>query len=126
MALPKFLQPYLASYDLSKLDIKGDKKLIITEVLNKGNYQALRWLGKTYSQKEIKKVVSSPTRGMWMRSILDYWLKYFDIKIPKFTYELAILSLDPRPKLAGRFFREAERKDKRYHRRLKKLGLNTF
>lgn len=58
MALPKFLQPYLASYDLTKLDIKRDKKLIITQVLNKGNYSALRWLGKTYSQKEMRETIN--------------------------------------------------------------------
>lgn len=126
MALPQFLQPYLASYDLRYLDKNQDKKLVITEILNKGGEWALGWLGKNYSQAEIKKAVSSPTRGMWMKSTLDYWLKYFNIKIPKFNYELAILSLDPRFELAERFFREVERKNKRYHQRLKKLGLNTF
>lgn len=126
MALPKFLQTYLASYDLKTLDIKRDKDLIITEILNKGDDKAIRWLGKNYSQEEIKKVISSPTRGMWMKSTLDYWLRCFNVKIPKFTYELAILSLDPRPELAERFFREAERKNKKYHQRLKTLGLNSF
>jgi len=57
MALPKFLQPYLASYDLSELDIKKDRELIITELLNKGDSRALSWLGKTCSQKEIKEVI---------------------------------------------------------------------
>ena len=126
MALPKFLQPCFLSYDLKSLGKERDKKLIITQILNHGTGRDIRWLGKNYSQKEIKEVILSPTRGMWMKSTLDYWLRYFNIKIPKFNYELAILSLDPRPKLAERFFREAERKNKKYHQRLQKLGLNTF
>lgn len=95
MALPKFLQPYLASYDLTKLDIKQDKKLIITQILNKGNYQALQWLGKTYSRKEIKEAISSPTPGMWLKSTLLYWLKIFGIKLDKKTFNRAALNLRP-------------------------------
>ncbi|MBL7150503.1 hypothetical protein ISS86_01080 [Candidatus Microgenomates bacterium] len=93
--VPKFLQPYLASYDLTELDIKRDKELIITEILNKGNDKALRWLGKVYSQKEIKKVISSPVRGMWLKNILSYWQKIFNIKLDKKIFKEAILDLRP-------------------------------
>lgn len=96
MGLPKFLQPYLASYDLSQLDVEQDKELIITEVLNKGNYMALEWLGKNYSGKEIKRVVAVPTRGMWFRSVLGYWQKIFDIKLPKQVFDRAVINLRPR------------------------------
>jgi len=96
MSVPKFLQPYLASYDLNKLDATKDRNLIIREVLNKGNHKALVWLGKNYSRKELKGVIVSPTRGMWMRSILSYWLKIFNIKLPKKTFEEAIVNLNPR------------------------------
>ena len=95
MALPKFLQPHLASYDLSKLDAKRDKTLIITQVLNKGNYQALRWLGKTYSRKEIKKTIAAPTPGMWLKSTLLYWLKIFNFKLDKRIFNRAVLKLQP-------------------------------
>lgn len=94
MALPQFLQPYLASYDLGNLDINSDKKLIITEILNKGDYRTLHWLGKNYSQEEIKKVVSSPTRGMWMKPILSYWQKIFGVKINKKKLRKAIIDLN--------------------------------
>lgn len=95
MALPKFLQPYLASYDLAKLDVKRDKKLIITQVLNKGNYPALQWLGRTYSRKEIKEAITSPTPGMWLKSTLSYWLKIFNLKLDKKTFNQAVLNLRP-------------------------------
>ena len=95
MALPKFLQPYLASYDLSSLDRKKDKDVIITEILNKGDGQALFWLTKTYTQKEVREVVSSPIRGLWMKSVLKYWQRILDINIPKDKFKRAILDLNP-------------------------------
>ena len=95
MALPKFLQPYLASYDLSELDIKKDRELIITELLNKGDSRALSWLGKTCSQKEIKEVISNPIKGMWMESILSYWLRILNVKLPEKTFKQALINLHP-------------------------------
>lgn len=95
MSVPKFLQPYLASYDLSRLDMEEDKDIIITEILNKGDDKALFWLGKTYSKKEIKKVVSLPTRGLWMKSVLDYWTRIFDVNLPRKKFKQAVLDLNP-------------------------------
>ena len=95
MALPSFLQPCLASYDLSKIDKGRDKKTIITEILNKGDDQALTWLGKTYTLKEIKEVVASPTRGMWMKSILTYWMRIFNVRLPRQIFQRAIVDLNP-------------------------------
>lgn len=94
MALPKFLQPYLASYDLKALNKEEDKELIVTQVLNRGDDEALRWLGKTYSQKEIRETISSPTRGVWMKSVLSYWLKIFNLKLDKRTFNRAIINLN--------------------------------
>lgn len=95
MAIPKFLQPCLASYDLSKLDARSDKRLIITEVLNKGDFKDLKWLGNTYSKKEIKEVVNSPTRGMWLRSTLSYWLRIFNLKPNNQDFEKSIININP-------------------------------
>ena len=92
---PEFLRPYLASYDLQELDLRRDKELIITGILNKGNGKALRWLGKTYSQKEIKRIISSPIRGMWLENILVYWQKIFKIKLKPKVFKEAILDLRP-------------------------------
>lgn len=95
MALPKFLQPCLASYDLSQLAPKRDKEIIITEILNKGNDQAVKWLGKTYTLKEIKDVVASPIKGMWLENNLVYWTRILDINLPKETFQKAIIDLSP-------------------------------
>jgi len=95
MALPKFLQSCLASYDLTKMDIASDKQLIITEILNKGDDVAIRWLGRNYTRKEIKEVVASPVRGMWLSEVLTYWLKIFDLKLPEDVFKRAIINLSP-------------------------------
>lgn len=95
MAIPKFLQPYLASYELSSLDIEKDKDVIITEILNKGDGKALSWLAKTYTREELRKVVSSPIRGLWMKSVLKYWQRILDINIPQDKFKRAILDLNP-------------------------------
>lgn len=105
MALPSFLQPSLASYDLSKMDKVRDKEIIITDVLNKGDGRDLEWLCKTYTLEEIKAVVASPQRGMWFREILTYWQRILDVKIPRFKRELAYFNLNPNPKLYEKFFK---------------------
>ena len=95
MAIPNFLQTYLASYELSSLDIKRDRDLIITEILNKGDEKAIVWLGKNYTVKDIKSVVSKPTRGMWLESTLNYWLKILNIGLPPEIKKKAIINLNP-------------------------------
>jgi len=92
--VPDFLQPYLASYELSSLDPQKDKKLIITEILNKGDGKALEWLTYNYSKADIKKAISSPTKGMWLNTNLDYWLKVFGTKISKTDYKNAVINFN--------------------------------
>ena len=94
MAVPKFLQSSLASYNLVNLDVKRDKDIIITEVLNKGDEDALAWLTKNYTKKEVKEVVENPVRGMWLKNTLGYWLKIFGINGSDKKFERAVLNLN--------------------------------
>ena len=114
MKLPNFLESYLPSYDISKMDLKNpfDKKLIIEAVLNQGPMEKIKWLFKTYSVREIKNVLRNPRRGCWDTRVLNYWTKIFDIKIPKLIYDVAIFSLAPRPELMRRYFNYLKRKGK--------------
>lgn len=95
MGLPKFLQPYLASYDLSQLDVEQDKELIMMEILNKGDDKAMVWLAKTYSRAEMRQVVKQPRRGMWFERALNYWCKILGVSIPKPVYKRALFNLNP-------------------------------
>ena len=96
MALPKFLQPYLPSYDVTKLekDIPGVSDEIITQVLNLGDDKAVAWVFDNYTLDEIKNVVKNPQRGVWNEESLNYWKKI--LKISKVSdYEKAILNINP-------------------------------
>lgn len=107
MALPKFLQPYLPSYDISKIDLRDPtvKREIITQILNYGDKKDVLWLFRTYTPREIKWVISNPKRGCWQERALNYWTKIFNVKLHKVFYEAAILSLHPRPELMRRYFK---------------------
>ncbi len=107
MALPKFLQPFLPSYDISKMDLDDlyDKKLIIEAVLNQGTTKEIKWLFVTYSTREIKNVLKNPSRGCWNPRVLNFWTKFFRIKINPIIYEIAILDLNPNPKKRERWFK---------------------
>lgn len=91
--LPSFLQSSLPSYNLSALDVKKDKNLIITSILNEGDFQALQWLSKTYTKKDIKNVVKKPVRGSWYEWILSYWLMILDIHLSPTIFKKAIIKL---------------------------------
>ena len=104
--LPKFLENFLSSYDISKMDLYNpeDKREIITQILNYGDEKDIIWLFKTYDIAEIKEVISHPMRGCWQERALIYWTKILDIKLPKIIYETAIFSLNLRPKLMENYF----------------------
>ncbi|PIP57310.1 hypothetical protein COT08_01660 [Candidatus Woesebacteria bacterium CG07_land_8_20_14_0_80_44_9] len=96
MAVPKFLQPYLASYDLAKLDAKdlNVSREIITKVLNLGDIKAVGWVFENYTLAKIREVVKNPQRGVWNEESLNYWkniLKVDEID----NYDKAIMNIYP-------------------------------
>jgi hypothetical protein len=102
--LPQFMQVVLWSYDLAKIDRDQDWKLIITQGLNFGSEQVISWIKENYSDDQIKYVVTHPARGIWFRERLRKWLGYFEMLIDPLDYELAILDLNPRPRLTQAYF----------------------
>ena len=105
MAIPKFLQPYLWSYDLSQMDAKEDKTTIVTQVLNLGDKKAVKWLFKTYKISEIKGVLKKPQRGLWLEKSINYWIKILNFTPDPWFYKFCILDINPNPKLAKEFFK---------------------
>jgi hypothetical protein len=96
MALPKKLQSALWSYNLVDLDPRRDRELIITQILNHGSWNQVKWLTSQYQWPEIEDVVRSPQRGSWMPDVLNYWTTIFDLKLDKKVYQKALFSLDPK------------------------------
>jgi len=111
MKLPRFIQHCFWSYDLSSIDIEKDKHLVIQQVLNYGDWRAIKWLLRVYNDREIKKVLKSPRRGIWRRQVLNFWFTIFNLHIPKDAYTLAIKEIDPAKvdqRALERFFKRQE------------------
>jgi hypothetical protein len=88
--VPRQFQRVLWSYDISKMDLEKDKKEIITQVLNYGTWEDLKLLYKLYPEKDIKKVIKNPQRGVWFKKVLNFWIKIYNIKLKKRIFERAI------------------------------------
>lgn len=69
----KVFKPFLWSYDTKKMDMIKDKERIITNVLNKGTYEATKLLFKVYDLKTIKSMVRNPLPGDWSKKSLNFW-----------------------------------------------------
>ncbi|MDI6882972.1 MAG: hypothetical protein QMC93_00645 [Patescibacteria group bacterium] len=126
MALPKFLEPFLPSDDISEMKLHNpyDKKLIIEAVLNQGTMKEIKWLFKIYSLREIKNVLKNPQRGCWDKRILNYWTEIFSIKLHPIVYEMAIIDLNPNPEKWRRWFNFIKKRaSQETLKRWKELGL---
>ncbi|MDP3283645.1 MAG: hypothetical protein Q8M56_04400 [Desulfobacterales bacterium] len=78
--LPKYIKPFLWSYDANRLDREKDKQIIITNILNYGSQRAVIWLFKTYPENEIRNFVVHPSPGKWSKKSLNYWSLLLGVK----------------------------------------------
>jgi hypothetical protein len=107
--LPAAVRSTLWSHDLSGIDPQRDRELIITQVLNYGNWQAVLWLLETYGEKEVRKVVRKPRRGMWWPRVLNYWQVVLEATIPKLVYDRAIIRMNPTRVADTKYLRPRQR-----------------
>ncbi|MBI2465337.1 hypothetical protein HYV64_04305 [Candidatus Shapirobacteria bacterium] len=82
--LPKSVKSVLWSYDTSKIDLDLHKKLIVSSVLNFGNYKATNWLFYKYGKKQVAKIAKRIPVLQWNVKSLNYWS--------------LLLGINPRPK----------------------------
>jgi len=90
LKIPSKMKWLFWSYDIKSLSLKKDKDYIIPQVLNYGAWDDLKWLYKVYSEKEIKKVVENPRRGIWFKKVLKFWTTIFNIRLKKDVWKKAI------------------------------------
>ena len=93
--IPSKMKWLFCSYDIESLDLKDDKDYIITQTLNYGTWEDLKWLYKLYSKKDIKAVLKKPIRGVWFEKVLNFWTTMFEIKLPKKVWHKAIMNISP-------------------------------
>ena len=60
--IPPCIARCLWSFDLNNFDLEKYKELLITQVLNYGDWQGVSY--KTYSEKDIKEVIKHPRHGL--------------------------------------------------------------
>ena len=83
--LPKYVQPFLWSYDIAKIDLQKNKKIIILNILNLGDSQSVKWLFEVYKKEEIKEVIENSSLGEWNKKSLNFWKLFFNIQNEKIT-----------------------------------------
>jgi len=93
--IPSFSQPVLWSYPLNTLNLKKDKVYIITQILNYGDWNGVKWLRNVYGDETIKAVIQHPCRGQWFERTFNSREQIFKIKIDPQTRKRAILDINP-------------------------------
>lgn len=80
----------LWSYDVDQLDLDRNRELIITQLLNYSNWEAVRWLYRTYGEAEIRRVVSAPRRGVWFGRVLNFWTLMLGVELAPDVFQRAV------------------------------------
>jgi hypothetical protein len=76
---PAFLQPFLWSYDLSRMDIRTHKDIIIKNILDYGTAEATTWMKATYSEDDIKDVIAKTPRSDWSKKSISLWSMIYGV-----------------------------------------------
>ncbi|KKQ09847.1 hypothetical protein A3E66_05600 [Candidatus Daviesbacteria bacterium RIFCSPHIGHO2_12_FULL_37_16] len=82
--LPQSVKATLWSYDATQIDLQKHKKIIISQVLNFGSLEAVRWLFANYSSDDIKEVTINIPLGAWDKKSLNLWSLYFNLNKGQF------------------------------------------
>ncbi len=78
--IPDFVhESALWSYDPTQLDLRRDRKLIITQVCNRGTKKAIDWLLVQYAKDDIREALEHPSRGVWSRKSYNFWTWLFHV-----------------------------------------------
>jgi len=80
--IPPCITRCLWSFDLNNFDLERYKELLITQVLNYGDWPGVKWLYKTYSEEDIKEVIKRPRHGLWFKRVPNFWQIMPKIKTP--------------------------------------------
>jgi len=93
--IPESIKNCLWSYRSLNIDLVKEKEMIITQVLNYGTWDAVKWLFRIYNKKEIRNVIKKPQRGLWFKETLNFWSTMFNIKIPDYIKQKSLINLNP-------------------------------
>lgn len=83
---PQSVKAVLWSYDLSAIEAQKDKKIIISQVLNFGSEEAIKWLFQQYGFAIVEQVADTIPLFQWNKKSLAMWK--------------LVLSIDPKSRIA--------------------------
>lgn len=78
--LPQKLHRYFWDVDIIKMNPYKKPEFIISRLLDKGDIEAVKWVGKTFSKSKIKKTLLT-TRDFSLRSA-SFWGLIYNIPYP--------------------------------------------
>ena len=79
-AVPRTLKPFFQEFDLSRLDLREDARVIMQRTLEYGDLAELRWLFETYPRREIKEFVRSRGEHWLSKRAFYFWRRYFKLQ----------------------------------------------
>jgi len=83
--LPLFFKPLFWSYKFSSVDSQRDKKTIILNTINYGEWKHWIWIIKFYGRKEVKRIIEETPKTEFRAPALKLISLLLDIKEFKYA-----------------------------------------
>ena len=90
--MKKELKKYFWDTNFEKLDIKKNKRYIISRLYCYGDLKAIRWIKRTYSKSQIKEVAKN--RRDLKPIVANYLRQQFNLKKEEMAYYKTIASMN--------------------------------
>jgi hypothetical protein len=91
--IPEPVRACLWFSDPEQIDWGQQKVLIITSVLNRGTWPAVRWIFYRYGEESVREAIKDPQRGLWFPHTLHFWQLYFDLSLPEDVQQKALIRI---------------------------------
>lgn len=72
-SLPQSVKTVLWSYKLDQIEVQKHKRIIISQVLNFGSKEAIKWLFKRYGFAQVAKIANTIPIFQWNKKSLSLW-----------------------------------------------------
>jgi len=83
--LPTFFKPLFWGYNFNSIDIVENKRLVIVNTLNYGNWKQWQWLVKQYGRNDLKKTIINIPKSEFRKHIIKLLDLLFNIKEFKYA-----------------------------------------
>lgn len=83
--LPLLFKPLLWSYDFSKIDPEEDKKRIIINTINYGDWSSWRWIIHYYGRQRLKEIIEDTPASEFRKGALRLISLLLGIKRMKYA-----------------------------------------